>query len=346
MKALKIILFIIAVFILLVVILGFLGPKTYDVNRSTVIDAPRAMLYQEVAHLGGQDAWGPWKEQEPEMVTTIHGNDGEVGTYSHWEGPESSGEQKIVNLVENELVETELKFIRPMESEANGYFKLADAASGGTELTWGFSGENGFMNRAMSMVGMDMDKFVGPMFEKGLSNLKTLVEEKAKAQKESQAKMSSSNYSFGIQDRPAMSYILKREKVPFDQIANFYGQNLPAIATAVAASGAEMIGQPCGVFYAWDVENSTADMCAAIPVASADVQIEGYQTVTLPAGRAVKVAYYGPYAGSADAHYAMDDYIKANNLTQNGPVIEQYITDPTQEPDTSKWLTDIYYAVD
>ena len=29
----------------------------------------------------------------------------------------------------------------------------------------------------------------------------------------------------------------------------------------------------------------------------------------------------------------------------SGIVLEQYITDPSQEPDTSKWLTNIYYYV-
>ncbi len=42
---------------------------------------------------------------------------------------------------------------------------------------------------------------------------------------------------------------------------------------------------------------------------------------------------------------AMDEYIQANKLEQLTPVIEEYITDPGAEPDSTKWLTKIVYFV-
>ena len=37
--------------------------------------------------------------------------------------------------------------------------------------------------------------------------------------------------------------------------------------------------------------------------------------------------------------------IKANDLEQYGKVIEEYVTDPMSEKDTTKWLTNIYYMI-
>jgi effector-binding domain-containing protein len=345
MKVLKITLFIIAVLILLFVMLGFLGPRTYDVSRTAVINAPKDIVYSQVSSLSNMANWDPWKENDPTMMVTSHGDDSAIGSYRRWESENSGiGEQKITKLVPNELVETELRFIEPFEAKSIGYAKLEETENG-IYLIQGFMGENNFMNRAMSMIGMDMDAMVGPMFEKGLLNLKKIAEVQATERSESLIKELKSKYSFGIQDRPASSFVLKRDNVPFDQMAIFYAAHFPRIATAVAASGAEILGRPCGVYYARDEVNSMADMCAAIHIADVNVKIEGYETVTMPAGRAVKVAYYGAYEGIGEAHYAMDDFIKSKGLELNGPVIEQYITDPMSEADTSMWLTNVYYPV-
>ena len=42
----------------------------------------------------------------------------------------------------------------------------------------------------------------------------------------------------------------------------------------------------------------------------------------------------------------MDDYFKANGLEPSKLVMEEYVTDPGAEPDTSKWLTKIYYFLE
>ena len=48
-----------------------------------------------------------------------------------------------------------------------------------TVVNWSMSGRNNFFCKAMSLV-MNMDKMVGGDFEKGLANLKAVVEKKPK----------------------------------------------------------------------------------------------------------------------------------------------------------------------
>ena len=55
------------------------------------------------------------------------------------------------------------------------------------------------------------------------------------------------------------------------------------------------------------------------------------------------IDYYGSYEGLMYAHLALDNYLKQKGLKMRSPVIEEYLTDPGAEPDTSKWLTRIYY---
>ena len=150
MKYLKIILFIIAILLVVFIVLAMIGPKDYNVNRTVNINAPESMVYAQVSSLEKMNSWGPWAEEDSEMVSEIHGDDGTVGAYSRWEGPESGvGEQKLVKLEENSRVETELRFIEPWEDEAKAYFDLKGLEDGTTSLTWGMSGHQNMMMRAM-----------------------------------------------------------------------------------------------------------------------------------------------------------------------------------------------------
>jgi effector-binding domain-containing protein len=104
-----------------------------------------------------------------------------------------------------------------------------------------------------------------------------------------------------------------------------------------------LAGAPSGLMYTWDMENNVADMAAGIPI-SEQADVDGFDIIEV-GGKSLHIQYYGSYEGSAEAHYAMEDYMKENVLELNEVVIEEYITDPVNEPDTSKWLTNIYYMV-
>ena len=87
-------------------------------------------------------------------------------------------------------------------------------------------------------------------------------------------------------------------------------------------------------------------MAAAIPVkGDAKTKVKGYETMVVPAGKNLHIAYWGGYHGTGTAHMAIDDYMKEKNLLQETPIIEEYVTDPGVEKDSTKWLTNIYYPV-
>ncbi len=58
---------------------------------------------------------------------------------------------------------------------------------------------------------------------------------------------------------------------------------------------------------------------------------------------AYTIDYPGAYEGLKYAHQSLNKYFQTNGLRLKPPVIEEYITDPMAEPDTTKWLTKIYY---
>ncbi len=77
-------------------------------------------------------------------------------------------------VVNNEIIESELRFMKPFKSTSDAYIKVSDA-DGGTKVIWGFTGKNKFPISIM-MLFMNMDKTVGKDFEEGLAKLKTILE--------------------------------------------------------------------------------------------------------------------------------------------------------------------------
>lgn len=65
----------------------------------------------------------------------------------------------------------------------------------------------------------------------------------------------------------------------------------------------------------------------------------------LPAQRSATVDFYGPYQELPAAHQQLEAWWSQRGLIAAGPPVEYYVTDPTSEPDPSKWLTRVHHPV-
>ena len=112
--------------VVLVIFLIAIGPKSYHVNRSIIIQKPVEEVFQYLKFLKNQDGWSPWKKKDPNMTQTYTGTDGEVGFVARWEGNKEvgTGEQEIKKIVENSRIESELRFYKPWESQSDAYMNV------------------------------------------------------------------------------------------------------------------------------------------------------------------------------------------------------------------------------
>jgi effector-binding domain-containing protein len=84
--------------------------------------------------------------------------------------------------------------------------------------------------------------------------------------------------------------------------------------------------------------------CAAVLGKEKPIKPEVFELFETPQSKVMTIDYFGAYSQTTKAHFAMDEYLKSKNLTQKF-VIEEYVTDPMAEKDTTKWLTKIYYVL-
>ena len=171
------VLYILLAIVIIVAFLAIIAPKSYDVNRSVSINRPISQVFDYLKHLKKQTEWSPWEKKDPNMKKDFVGVDGQVGAISKWEGNKDvgTGEQEITRIVENEVIESNLRFFKPWKSESDAYLKVKEEGEGQTLVTWGFAGKNKFPVSIM-MLFMNMDKAIGKDFEEGLSNLKSVLE--------------------------------------------------------------------------------------------------------------------------------------------------------------------------
>jgi uncharacterized protein YndB with AHSA1/START domain len=176
----KLILAVISLFVavpLLVMAIAATRPATYLVARSIAVSAPPDAVYAEIVDFRRWERWSPWARLDPNQKTTLAGEG--LGAVYTWSGDDKvgAGRMTIVEAVPGSKVGIKLEFLRPWESTNETSFLVA-RDGGGSRLTWLMKGTHGFVGRAMSIF-MDMDKMIGPDFEKGLAALKSDVEQAA-----------------------------------------------------------------------------------------------------------------------------------------------------------------------
>ncbi len=174
MKFLK---FILGLFVLLLVIGAFL-PSSTTFERSVTINAPQDLVYEYVNSMPRFNEWSPWHSIDPNTKYTFTGPESGVGHKMAWQSDHEnvgSGSQEIVEASPPNKVVTFLDF-GPMGS-ANAAFTL-DALGDGTKVVWSFYNEHGWAIQDRYF-GLMTEKFVGPMYEDGLSKFKTVAEKAA-----------------------------------------------------------------------------------------------------------------------------------------------------------------------
>jgi effector-binding domain-containing protein len=178
-----------------------------------------------------------------------------------------------------------------------------------------------------------MDEMIGGDFEKGLTLLKNIVEKKYTAIREVEVKQAIF---------PAKNYAAVRGEVSFEEMPAFYEASFATLMQEVQKGRVRVVGAPAGLYFSWDEQQMRTDMAAAVPIRG-NLSGGEIEMIHVPAQTAFLVDHYGSYENLGNSHEALDYYLAKQGLAMKSPVIEEYITDPTSEPDTSKWLTKIYY---
>jgi len=333
MKALKYLLFTVLGLSTLWLLLCLFAKKSYHIERSMEIDAPREVVYNQIRLFKNFTNWSPWHFMDPEMKISIEGTDGEVGAVYKWDSKNKNvgiGHQKMVSASPNRL-----DYIVEFGLEPSPAYFLIEGDTLKTKITWALDMHLPFLMKAGGMF-TDLNAYVGKDYENGLANLKKYCE--------ALAPKKYNGYAVLPIERPISYYATIREVVDFQNISQFFADNIVKAKQATEKAGAKMTGHPSGFFWTYDTLALKTDMAAAIQLEKAIKTIDSLDIISF-GGKALMVEYLGDFAKTVEAHYALDEYMTEKKLQSIPPIIEEYVTDPSLEPDTAKWLTRIIYFV-
>lgn len=156
-------------------IIGMTQPREIEIARSIDINAPASEIYPHVANLSANKAWSPWLGKDPETILTYGDIASGLGATMTWDSDNrdvGKGALEVTKAEENKHLTTALDFGDMGDGQATWDFVETD---GKTTATWGMTTDMG-AGPAGRLFGIMMKKWIAADYDRGLQNLKTLVE--------------------------------------------------------------------------------------------------------------------------------------------------------------------------
>lgn len=317
--------------IAVLIIVAYLLPKNYKVERSIYINADKNLIYNLTSNFQKWTVWVPWtKEMDSTAVFEITGKDGQVGTTWKWNGKKmGEGTMTATEFISGQMVAYDLSFAQgKYKSKGKILIEQGDSC----KVSWFDEGDLGYnpLNRYM---GLFMGKMMGPDFEKGLAKLKKVAEERKSWPKIEEIVI------------PAQVVLVIRDSAGPKTYGKVLGTAFGEIINFIRTQKLKQTGAPFAIYFRWDSVTMFSVMDIGIPVEKADKGKGRIQVKNIMEQNGVKAVYFGPYSKTAETYFALMQYCKESNKIEAGGPWEIYITDPMTEKDTMKWETDIIFPV-
>jgi Polyketide cyclase / dehydrase and lipid transport len=151
-------------------------PSTFSLNRSININATPEKIFPHLNDFKNWGEWSPWDKIDPDLKRNFSGPASGKGAQYSWVGNKKVGEgnMEITRSVPLSNIELNLNFLKPFKASNVTEFKVTPNGNT-TNVNWEMRGPLNLFMKIMHMF-MNMDKMVGKDFEKGLTNLKSIVE--------------------------------------------------------------------------------------------------------------------------------------------------------------------------
>ena len=331
------------IFILLIIFIGLtfyiaVQPNAFEVKRTRIIKAPAEVIYNNVIDFKNWEAWSSWVEKDPETRITLGEKTLGVGGNYSWTDSNGPGNMKTIATTKNKTISQKLQFGDFTPSDINWTFSPTE--NGITEVTWKMNSDDiPFIFKASALFSGGFDSMIGPDFERGLEKLDLLI---LKSMEAYQIEIQ------GITNHGGGYYIYNTTSCKMDNFQTVMQNMLTKIGTYAQENSITMAGAPFISYHKWDEKNNAVMFSCCIPTTTQVITTQDdILTGQLEPFKSVKTTLKGNYTNLKEAWDKTMKYIPQNGLefTEQGPMLEVYLTDPVNVPNPANWLTEIYIAV-
>jgi len=147
----------------------------------------------------------------------------------------------------------------------------------------------------------------------------------------------------GVVEIKEQDYMGIRETLEVSAIPAKMGELFRELFGFIGRMGIKPAGPPFAYYYSFSLERT--DMECGVPVSKSTGSEGRVKVGKLPSGKALRAVHLGPYERLEETYNEMMAYAKEMDLDLVEGMWEYYLTDPTSEPDPSKWMTEIFVLV-
>jgi hypothetical protein len=306
----------------------------YTVERSKVINSPKAAVYNYVNDYKNWANFGSWIAQDPEMKINYPQNTVGKGASYSWEGKEGNGNMKTIFVKENDSIAQKMNY---EETSSNVFWSFKDTV-GGTKVTWKTTGKMSFLFKIYTAFNGGVDKVIGGMYEKSLANLdKTLDYE-------------INTYAVkvdGLVKMPETFYLHQTFTSEISKVIKNFRIVTPKIITFCKKNNLPLAGKPFVIYHTYDLVNGLTKISICVPIKNQIYTSAGSDLLTgkLEAYDAIKTTLTGDYSHIVKALDKAKAYRNAKQIVADPSLshIEVYTIGKTETESPSKWVTEIYY---
>ncbi|UQD56555.1 SRPBCC family protein [Flavobacterium sp. K5-23] len=308
----------------------------YVVERSKIINSSKSEVFNYVNDYRNWEDFGSWVTEDPNMKIIYSQKTVGAGASYSWEGKEGTGDMKTLFTKENDSISQKMNF---NGTSSDVYWKFKDTI-GGTKVSWKTKGKMSFIFKIYTAFNGGVDKVIGGMYEKSLTNLDKSLDYEINTFSVKVDGLVKKTASFYLKQTftSKFSSILKNTRLLFPKIIDFCKKNNIVVK-----------GKPFVIYETYDAINEIARISICVPIKEeiyispgSDILSGKYETF-----EAVKTTLTGDYSHRIHALNKALEYIKINQLRID-PVmshLEIYTTTKAEIKSPSKWVTEFYIPI-
>ncbi len=336
MKALKILIWILGILAFFILVVPLLLPKTYTVERSAEINAPIETAYIIAADFDYRTKWDPWLSMDPDAEVCIIGESKTIGSGYTWDGEViGSGKMTIKELEENKKIISDLEFFNPRPGKANVLWTFSEK----NEKTLAYWSINGSLAYPVErLMGLFMDKILGPDLEKGIESFKGLCEETGIIP---QARTG----EIGEKEMPGRGVLTMLRETNLSEIGLVLGECYGQLMAYAGKNNASVTGAPFAIYLTYNRETGDVKLMPGIPVAKKLPSKGEIKYQEFDPTRVVYASHFGTYPTISVTYDAIGEYLKKNKIEPAGNPWEEYVTDPGSVESEYLIETLVYFPV-